>query len=214
MKYSTYLFDFDGTLVNSMPPYVRVMYKMLDEYGVEYGSDVIKTITPLGYAGTAKYFVEVLGVKASEQEVFEQMKQYMLYEYTHNVHPKPGAIEALSALKAAGADLYVLTATPHLLVDPCVQALGIKELFLEVWSSDDFGTVKANPEIYGMATDRIGLPMEKVLFLDDNYDAIKAAKRAGMTVCGVYDVASEEYVDGIKRDADYFVRDLSEVLEI
>ena len=65
-----------------------------------------------------------------------------------------------------------------------------------------------------MATDKIGLPMEKVLFLDDNYDAIKAAKRAGMTVCGVYDVASEEYVDGITRDADYFVRDLSEVLEI
>ena len=57
----TYLFDFDGTLVDSMPTYVSVMLRILDEEGVAYDSDVIKIITPLGYHGTAKYFCE-LGV--------------------------------------------------------------------------------------------------------------------------------------------------------
>ena len=214
MKYSSYLFDFDGTLVNSMPSYVRVMYKILDDYGVKYESDVIKTITPLGYAGTAKYFVQTLGVQASESEVLRQMQEYMLYEYSHNVCAKPNVMQALHALKSAGADLYILTATPHLLFEPCLEALGMRELFTRVWSSDDFGTAKANPEIYGMATEQIGLPMDEVLFLDDNFNAIKAAKRAGMTVCGVYDVSSEEYVDGIKDTADYFVYDPMEILEI
>ena len=50
----TYLFDFDGTLVDSMPIYASMMLRILDEQGVAYGEDIIKIITPLGYAGTAK----------------------------------------------------------------------------------------------------------------------------------------------------------------
>ena len=56
MNYNTYLFDFDGTLVDSMPSYVSVMLRILDENGIEYEDDIVKIITPLGYAGTAEYF--------------------------------------------------------------------------------------------------------------------------------------------------------------
>ena len=65
MKYTTYLFDFDGTLVDSMPSYVSVMLRILDEANVSYQSDIIKIITPLGYLGTARYFVEQLGLQDS-----------------------------------------------------------------------------------------------------------------------------------------------------
>ena len=51
-----YLFDFDGTLVDSMPSFASVMLRVLDEYNIEYGNDIIKIITPLGYHGTAEYF--------------------------------------------------------------------------------------------------------------------------------------------------------------
>mgnify|MGYP002512447449 CR=1 FL=1 len=57
MKYfDTYLFDFDGTLVDSMPTYVSAMLRILDENGITYGDDIVKTITPLGYVYTAKYY--------------------------------------------------------------------------------------------------------------------------------------------------------------
>ena len=45
----TYLFDFDGTLVDSMPTYGAVMKRILDENRVSYGDDIIKIITPLGF---------------------------------------------------------------------------------------------------------------------------------------------------------------------
>ena len=47
----TYLFDFDGTLVDSMPTFVAVMLRILDERGIKYGDDIVKIITPLGYRG-------------------------------------------------------------------------------------------------------------------------------------------------------------------
>ena len=40
----TYLFDFDGTLVDSMPRWIRKMLRILDEYGIAYGEDIIRTI--------------------------------------------------------------------------------------------------------------------------------------------------------------------------
>ena len=36
MKHKTYLFDFDGTLVDSMPAFVYVMTRILDENNIEY----------------------------------------------------------------------------------------------------------------------------------------------------------------------------------
>ena len=192
MKYNTYLFDFDGTLVDSMPAYVAVMLKILEENNIRYGNDIIKIITPLGYVGTAKYYVEQLGLGMTQDDLIETMNQYSYNEYAHNIQAKTNVIETLKKLKEQGAELYVLTASPHAVLDVCLERLGIFELFTAVWSCEDFGTTKADPEIYRMAAERIGKPIETILFLDDNYNADKTAASAGMKVCGVYDASSEE----------------------
>ena len=58
----TYLFDFDGTLVDSMPTFISTMLRILDENSISYGDDLVKTITPLGAEGTAEYFIRELGL--------------------------------------------------------------------------------------------------------------------------------------------------------
>ncbi len=52
-----YLFDFDGTLVDSMPAYTGCMLRMLDENNIKYSDDIVKIITPLGFKGTAELFI-------------------------------------------------------------------------------------------------------------------------------------------------------------
>ena len=61
----TYLFDFDGTLVDSMPAFIAGVLKELDKNNCKYGNDIVKTITPLGLAGTADYFIQNFGLKQS-----------------------------------------------------------------------------------------------------------------------------------------------------
>ena len=39
----SYLFDFDGTLVDSMPTYVESMLKILDDKVISYGDDIVKS---------------------------------------------------------------------------------------------------------------------------------------------------------------------------
>ncbi len=211
MKY--YLFDFDGTLVDSMPTYVASMLKILDDEGISYGDDIMKIITPLGLIGTAKYYIE-LGVSMSVDEIVEKMRAYMLDEYFYNIPAKSNVIDVLHKLKASGASLNILTASPHVTLDACLKRLGIYDIFENVWSCDDFNTTKADPEIYRMAAERIGAPVSEILFLDDNLNADLTAKKAGMKVCGVYDESSREYTGEIKAAADYYIDDFSDLLAI
>lgn len=209
----TYLFDFDGTLVDSMPTFVSSMLRILDENGISYSDDIVKIITPLGVDGTAEYYIK-LGLEKSKNEIIDLMKEYMLDGYFYKIPAKNNVISTLLKLKESGADLNVLTASPHITLDACLKRLGIFDLFTNVWSCDDFGTTKADPEIYKMAAERLGKNVEKVLFLDDNLNADKTAKAAGMTVCGVYDDSSRDYVEDIKTAADYYIYDFSELCDI
>lgn len=208
-----YLFDFDGTLVDSMPTYISVMLRILDENGIPYGDDIVKTITPLGYVYTAKYY-RTLGLDMPEDEIIALMHQYAVHEYTWNVPAKENVISVLQALKDRGCQLNVLTASPHAALDPCLKRLGIWDLFTNVWSCEDFATSKADPNIYHMAAKKMGVSVEDVLFLDDNFHADKTAKDAGMRVCGVYDASSAEYADDIRTIADHYITNFSELLEI
>lgn len=209
----TYLFDFDGTLVDSMPTFVSSMLRILDENNISYGDDIVKIITPLGLNGTAEYFVS-LGIDKPKEAIMETMKEYMLEAYFYTIPAKSNVISTLRELKNRGASLNVLTASPHITLDACLKRLEMFELFDNVWSCDDFNTTKANPEIYRMAAQRLGKKVEEVLFLDDNYNADKTAKEAGMQVCGVFDPSSEDYVEEMKSVADFYIFDFAELLDI
>ena len=208
-----YLFDFDGTLVDSMPTYVSAMLRILDENGIKYADDIVKIITPLGLKGTADYYI-TLGVRKSRDEILSKMLAYMTEAYENTIQAKPCVIDALKSLKARGDRLHVLTASPHTSLDPCLKRLGMYELFENVWSCDDFCTTKADPEIYKMAAERIGAKVDEVLFLDDNLGADTTAKSAGMKVCGVFDESSRDYTEDIRKVCDFYIEDFSQLAEI
>ena len=207
---NTYLFDFDGTLVDSMPTYVSAMLRILDENHISYGDDIVKIITPLGLGGAADYFI-TLGITEPKDKLLLRMKDYMMDGYLYHIPAKSNVIPVLKQLKAAGASLNVLTASPHDTLDPCLKRLGIFDIFDNVWSCEDFATTKADPNIYKMAAEKIGKPITEVLFLDDNLNADKTAKEAGMPVCGVYDPSSDEYTQQIKDATDYYIYDFSQL---
>ena len=210
----SYLFDFDGTLVDSMPTYVSAMLRILDENNIPYDNGIVKIITPLGLNGTAEYYINDLGLNIPKEQLVFLMKEYMLDAYFYTIPAKQNVISVLKELKRRGASLNVLTASPHITLDACLKRLGMWELFDNVWSCDDFNTTKADPNIYVMAAAKMQTSVENVLFLDDNLNADTVAKSAGMQVCGVYDDSSREYVAQIKAAADYYIYDFLELLRL
>ncbi len=210
-KMKAYLFDFDGTLVDSMPSFIRMMKSILDESGIKYADDTVKIITPLGYGGAAEHFIS-LGMKSTREDLIKEMIKRAHEDYVFRINAKDGVVNALKVLKERGHSLNVLTASPHTMLDPCLKRNGIFELFDNVWSCEDFGTTKSDPEIYRAAAERIGIDVKDLVFLDDNVFADKTAKSAGAYVIGVYDESSADYVDEMKDVCDEYVYSFRELI--
>lgn len=213
MQKATYIFDFDGTLVDSMPTWGGKMLHVLDRNGVSYPQDIVRTLTPLGDRGSARYFQTQFHLELSEEALIRQMDEYATPAYLHTIQAKAGVKEALHALRARGKRLCVLTASPHRLLDPCLRRLELYDLFDEVWSCDDFGLTKAQVEIYLRAAELLDVQPGECVFLDDNLNALRTAREAGLHVIGVQDDSSREDEAALRALAEQFVLDMREVLQ-
>ena len=209
----TDLFDFDGTLVDSMPTFGAVMLRIPRDYGVSVGDGLIKIVTPLGYGGSADYYRTVLGIDATAEELVARMRSDMQEAYAERIEAKEGVAETLRALKADGASLNVLTASPHSALDCCLKRLELWELFDHVWSCEDFHTTKSDPEIYRAAAKEMGCPVSSVIFVDDNLGAVSTAKAAGAIAYGIYDPSSEDMKKELRAVSDRYLERFSDLLE-
>ncbi|MBQ8525264.1 MAG: HAD family phosphatase [Clostridia bacterium] len=207
-----YIFDMDGTLIDSMPAYCGAMLRFLENHNISYPEDIVKIITPLGISGAAKYFIESLKADISADKIAQEVLQDMYTAYTTTIPAKEHVIETVKKLKESGHSLSVLTASPHMTLDPCLKRLGIYELFDHVWSCEDFGTTKSDVKIYHEAAKRLGTTAENCIFLDDNCNAITTAKKSGMTVYGVYDPSSEEYIEEMKEISHKYIYSFEELI--
>ncbi len=206
------VFDFDGTLVDSMPYFASLMIRILDEEKISYPSDIVKIITPLGYGGTADYFREVLGLGVERNALIGRMLALAKEDYENRIPLKEGVKEGLLALKERGISLNILTASPHDVLDICLERLEVWNLFDHIWSCEDFGTTKADPDIYRQVADRMGIGVDEYIFIDDNLNAVATAKRAGVKSFGIYDKSGEDFAEDLRRIADGYLMTLLDLL--
>lgn len=212
-KYKNHIFDLDGTLADSMSDWAETMISMLREAEAEYPDDIINIITPLGDLDIAKYFIR-LGVKSTEKELIDRMHCIALRKYRELIPPKDGAVEYVKALKSEGKRLFVLTASPHILTDPCLTRYGIFGLFDGIFTCGDFefGKSKSSPDIYRELCDRVGIEASETVFYDDNAGALRAGAEAGIFTVGVYDKSSEIYTEEIKTISNRYISSFKELL--
>jgi FMN phosphatase YigB (HAD superfamily) len=116
-------------------------------------------------------------------------------------------------LKENGCSINVLTASPHEIVDVCMNRLGITELFEHVWTCEDMGMKKSETGIYEKAADLLGKNVEEVVFFDDNIISLSTAKKAGMQTVGVYDIAGIEFEWEMKETGDRYIYSFRELEE-
>ena len=207
-----YIFDLDGTLIDSMPVGIGIVLGFLKEKGIDYPDDIVTTLTPLGYKGSAKYIADHLSGGGQLEQIYEYFQAQTLRAYGETIPLKVHVKETLEGLKAQGYRLNVLTASPQLLTDICMKRLGVYDLFDNVWSIDAFGLTKADEQIYIEAAKRIGVRPEECIMADDNLHVLKTAKKVGMATVGVYDESAKDVVDEMRAVADKYVVDFADLL--
>ena len=206
----TYIFDFDGTLVDSMPTFGDAMIQIFKQENLPLPKDFVKIITPLGYKGTAQYAIQCGYTKDADTFV-ANAAEAMVPAYLYDIPLKADVYEKLRQLHCEGHSLNVLTASPHVVLDPCLKRVGVYDLFDHIWSCEDFSLTKADVLLYEKVADALQESLENCIFLDDNIGSVSTAKKAGMTAVAVYDASSDDMVAEMKAIADRYIYSFAEL---
>jgi len=205
------LFDFDGTLVDSMPTWGEKVLRILTISGITPPEGILRILTPLGDTGSMRYFKEHFGVTMTEEEMLHEMDAFAVPKYRDEVPVKEGVAAYFDRLRACGVRIFLLTASPRQCFVPCLERLGLLPYFEEAWSCEDFRMVKSDPAIYHAVAERVGVKIEDITFFDDNIIALKTAKKAGCCTVGVFDPSSAEDENAIRALTDQYVYSLGDM---
>ncbi len=205
MQHSVYIFDFDGTLVDSMPYVAKGVKKFLSDRHVKYPENIMEIVTPLGYPASAAYYNEHFGLSVTGDEYLLEVQSFIYTYYQNEIPLKTGAYEYLKSLKERGATLAILTASPRRFLEPCFKRHGILDWFDHLWCCDDFGTTKSDPSIYLKIADTLNVAPKDIAFFDDNIHSLTAAKEAGLYAVGIYDETAKPFTESMKATADIYL---------
>ena len=203
------IFDFDGTLVDSMFIWDSIGEDYLRTLGKEPHEDLREAFMPLTLEEAAEYYREHYGVTLSVKEIVDGVNDMVEGIYRTKVTLKPGIKEYLHWRKENGVKMCVATVTDRYLVEETLERLGIRHHFSEIFTCAEVGYGKDKPIIYRKALAHLGTKKDETVVFEDALFALKTAKADGFTTAGVYD-RHETRQDELQSLADYYIRDFAD----
>lgn len=207
-----YLFDLDGTLLDSMGVWEQIDVDFLTRRNIPVPEDYAQAIAPMGFRRAAEYTIARFGFSQSPEEIMEEWHQMAVEQYAHHLSLKPGAKEYLKELKQQGKPLAVVTASYPELYQPALERGGVLDLFDTIVTVNQVPRGKGFPDIYLEAAKRIQVPPQQCAVFEDITQGIQGAKAADCLAVAVYDSANQGQWDQTKALADLSIRSFEELL--
>ena len=202
-----YIFDLDGTLLDSMHVWKNLDIEFLQKRGLGTPNDYQKAVATMNLSEAAAYTIQRFGLSDTPESLMREWDDMMAYAYGHTVQMKPYAKEYLLKLRERGVKMAIATSSSPELYEGALSNHGIYDLFQVICNSDEAGYGKSRPDVFLLTAKKLGVSPGDCLVFEDILVAIKSAKSIGMTVYGVYDEASKNDWEEIKKTADGFITD-------
>lgn len=202
-KYNTFIFDNDGTLLDSEKIYYKTWEMVAEKYGFDFSIEVKRIINGKNFDETTD-IIESFGFdrKSAEKINLEMnaMRSEMIKNYGGSLY-KPHTIELLSYLKEKGYKLAMATASSHDRLDTLYsrEEVDIRPYFDEIVTGEQVKECKPNPQIFEMTMDKLGSKPEETMILEDSNTGIRAARLSGAKAVLILDIDRGEE---IRNDAD------------
>lgn len=185
MSYTAYLFDLDGTLVDTAPDLSRALNHTLAREGL---GEVDESLTRHWVGHGVRAMLEAafghLGIRAGAGEL-DAYQAALVAHYAEHIAdyslPYPTVAETLAAL-APRAPLAVVTNKPTDLSSRLLDALDLAGYFDVVVGRGATEHFKPHPEPALYACDQLGAAVERALFVGDSETDVLCARAAGCDI--------------------------------
>lgn len=181
MQCKGFLFDLDGTLVNSLPAVERAWCNWADKFGIAH-DEVLNFIHGKQAITSLRHFM----AGASEEAIAAEFTHLEAIEAqdTHGITPLPGAIELLHHLDESGIPWAIVTSGSVPVAHARHRATGLPtpKVFI---TAEQVKHGKPEPDAYLLGAQRLGLAPQDCVVVEDAPAGVLSGLAAGCHVIAV-----------------------------
>lgn len=186
-----FIFDCDGTLVNSTPVWAYAQPELLHRHGVDVTVDDFAQFEHLSLEDECQAYHDTWGIGANGEELYRELSDILIDGYS-KVPPREGLLAFLEQAKAAGIAMCVATST-----------------------TGEAGRSKQFPDVYELALRRLeehhGHQFERAWVFEDAVFGLKSSGAAGFKRVGIYDPHGRMKRDDVRAICDIFIDSYEEL---
>lgn len=181
-----YIFDLDGTLIDSLQVWKNVGNCYLKGIGINGEPDLDNIMKNMSVSEASIYLKKHFLLFQSVEEIVNGIFAVVERRYEEDIQLKPGVLEFLQSCEKKGYKMCVLTASSSTLANKVLQRLGVLDYFENIYSCQTLGLSKNNSQIYMKIIEKINIKNEECIVIEDALYAIESAKKANLYVKAIY----------------------------
>ncbi|NLC59264.1 MAG: HAD family phosphatase [Armatimonadetes bacterium] len=179
------IFDLDGVLVDSSALHLE-SWRIV---GAERGFTMTEQLFWETFGMPNRQIFALLFPEPLSEEEAQELSEHKEAVYRQlaagRLQALPGAVPLLNSLRAAGFRVALGSSTPQSNIAVILRAVGIEDCFDAIVCGDDVTHGKPHPEVFLKAAERLHLPPECCVVVEDAVVGVQAAKAAGMRCLAV-----------------------------
>jgi beta-phosphoglucomutase family hydrolase len=176
--FKAYLFDCDGTIVDSMPLHYVAWKRVLSEWNCEFDEDLFYAWGGMPVAEIIATLNERHGLTMPVEDV-SRRKEALYFEILPQLKAVPEVLEHIEASHGQ-IPFAVVSGSTRDSVTRSLETLKILDRFETLVCAGDYQRSKPDPEPFLIAAERLGIAPEDCLVFEDTEMGIQAATAAGM----------------------------------
>ncbi len=186
------IFDMDGLMFDTELLYYEATQETADQLGIPYDAAIYDRYLgvsdeELWDAYHSHYDLE-FGFLKVELFIKTAYERTMALFDSGKVTVKPGLFELLTYLNANQIEKVVASSNKRTVIENLLTKNGLRHEFTTIVSAEDVRRAKPDPEIFVKAQEKLKLPKDQLLILEDSPNGIKAANDAGISVVMIPDL--------------------------
>jgi HAD superfamily hydrolase (TIGR01509 family) len=185
-RFDAIVFDNDGLLLDTEHAWTRAETVLFERHGHTFTAEHKRDLIGSSHAQSAAKVSRWLDQPGRGDALMDELHELVMEELLAGVPPRPGALELVAAVRAAGLPIGLATNSSRAFVD---RALEVAELadghFDVVISAEEVAAPKPAPDLYLEACAQLGAAPERAAALEDSPPGVASARAAGMFVIAV-----------------------------
>jgi len=178
------IFDFDGTLVDTMPLHYEAYRRTFADVGIELSEDDYYGQVGGTWRETIPKFLRGRPCSISPSEIHERKQRVVLALFEVEHIPQLAVTELLPLLHGR-TPMAIASSGSRASIELIVRKLDWTRFFDAIVTGEDVARGKPAPDLFLLAAERLDIAAPRCLVFEDNDDGIRAARAAGMHIFDV-----------------------------